>query len=107
MKLIVFLIIASLLVIGLVLPGCVVEEELEPVLYTFEDGKINIGVAGELNYTAGETQWAGAMLALIGLFFLSVKGSLDVNPGDILVLIGAFFWTGHVLVIGRFSPHVD
>jgi len=62
-KIIVFLIITSLLVIGLVLPGCAVEEEPEPVLYTFEDGKINIGVAGELNYTAGETQWAGAMLA--------------------------------------------
>lgn len=62
-KVIVFLIITSLLVVGLVLPGCVPNGEPEPVLYTFEDGKINIGVAGELNYTAGEMQWAGAMLA--------------------------------------------
>jgi hypothetical protein len=54
---------ASLLVIGLVLPGCADGEELEPVLYAFEDGKISIGVAGELNYTAGEMQWAGAVLA--------------------------------------------
>jgi ABC-type branched-subunit amino acid transport system substrate-binding protein len=63
MKTIVFLIMTSLLVIGLVLPGCVAEEKPEPVLYTFEDGKINIGIAGELNYTAGEAQWTGAMLA--------------------------------------------
>ena len=63
MKIIVSLIITGLLVIGLVLPGCVPAEGLEPVLYTFEDGKINIGIAGELNYTAGETQWAGAVLA--------------------------------------------
>jgi len=63
MKIIVFLIITSLLVIGLVLPGCAGEEIPEPVLYTFGDGKIHIGVAGELNYTAGEMQWAGATLA--------------------------------------------
>jgi len=53
---------ASLLVIGLVLPGCG-EAKPEPVLYVFEGGKINIGVAGELNYTAGAMQWAGATLA--------------------------------------------
>jgi hypothetical protein len=62
-KIIVFLVMASLLVIGLVLPGCVVEEKPEPVLYTFEDGKINIGVAGELTHTAGEMQSVGAALA--------------------------------------------
>lgn len=54
---------ASLLVIGLVLPGCASGPKLEPVRYVFEDGKINIGIAGELNYTAGALQWAGAMLA--------------------------------------------
>jgi ABC-type branched-subunit amino acid transport system substrate-binding protein len=54
---------ASLLVIGLILPGCAGGDKLEPVLYAFEDGKINIGVAGELNCTAGAAQWTGAMLA--------------------------------------------
>ena len=53
---------ASLLVIGLVLPGCG-ETKPEPVLYVFEGGKINVGIAGELNYTAGAMQWAGAMMA--------------------------------------------
>jgi len=61
-KRIVFLIMASLLVIGLVLPGCG-EAKPEPVLYVFEGGKINIGIAGELNYTAGAMQWTGATLA--------------------------------------------
>jgi branched-chain amino acid transport system substrate-binding protein len=61
-KRIVFLIMASLLVIGLVLPGC---GEVKPksVLYVFEDGKINVGIAGELNSTAGAMQWTGARLA--------------------------------------------
>jgi len=62
MKRIVLLIVASLLVIGLVLPGCG-EAKPEPLLYAFEGGKISIGIAGELNYTAGAMQWAGAMLA--------------------------------------------
>jgi hypothetical protein len=57
-KRIVFLIMASLLVIGLVLPGCG-EAEPEPVRYVFEDGKINIGIVGELNATAGVMQWRG------------------------------------------------
>jgi len=61
-KRIVFLIIASLLVIGFVLPGCA-EVKPEPVLYVFEDGKINIGIIGELNTTAGVMQLAGATLA--------------------------------------------
>jgi ABC-type branched-subunit amino acid transport system substrate-binding protein len=81
-KVIVYLIIASLLVIGLVLPGCAVDGEPEPVLYTFEDGKINIGVAGELNYTAGEMQWAGAMLAQDEI---NGNGGVDVD-GVSLVL---------------------
>jgi branched-chain amino acid transport system substrate-binding protein len=53
---------ASLLVIGFVLPGCG-EAKLKPVLYVFEGGKINVGIAGELNQTAGAMQWTGATLA--------------------------------------------
>ena len=82
MKIIVFLIMASLLVIGLALPGCAVEERLEPVLYTFEDGKINIGVAGELNYTAGEMQWAGAMLAQDAI---NGNGGVDIDGVSLIL----------------------
>ena len=37
--------------------------EPEPVRYVFKDGKINIGIAGDLNAMAGVMQWAGATLA--------------------------------------------
>jgi branched-chain amino acid transport system substrate-binding protein len=62
MKRIVFLIMASLLVIGLVLPSCSGVRP-EPVLYAFEGGKISIGVAGELTHIAGQMQWTGALVA--------------------------------------------
>jgi branched-chain amino acid transport system substrate-binding protein len=61
-KRIVLLIMTSLLLIGLLLPGCA-NPPPSPVRYVFEDGKINVGIVGELNGTAGAMQWAGATLA--------------------------------------------
>jgi drug/metabolite transporter (DMT)-like permease len=44
--------------------------------------------------------WIGALLAVAGLYLLTMSDQLTVTRGDGLVLIGAFFWAGHVLVIG-------
>lgn len=62
MRRIVILIMTSLLLIGLLLPGCA-NPPPQPVRYVFEDGKINIGIIGELNGRAGMMQWTGAALA--------------------------------------------
>ncbi|MDZ7623953.1 MAG: DMT family transporter [Ignavibacteriaceae bacterium] len=35
--------------------------------------------------------WLGAVVAIIGLFFLSVNETFDINTGDILVLDWCFF----------------
>jgi len=51
--------------------------------------------------------WLGATVAIVGLFFLSVNETFDVNIGDILVFIGAFFWAIQILVIGYYSTRVD
>nr|WP_067285932.1 DMT family transporter [Marinobacterium profundum] len=51
--------------------------------------------------------WAGASLALVGLYFLSINAAMVINRGDLLELIGAAFWAGHVLIIGRLAPHLD
>jgi drug/metabolite transporter (DMT)-like permease len=55
----------------------------------------------------GHKTWLGAMLAVGGLYLLSVHGTLSISLGDLLVLISAFFWAGHVLVIGWLSPRMD
>ena len=51
--------------------------------------------------------WLGAVIALVGLYLLSVTENLTIGLGDLLVLASAFFWGLHVLVIGRFSPKTD
>ena len=51
--------------------------------------------------------WLGALVAIVGLYFLSVNETFDINVGDVLVLIGAFFWAIQILVIGYYSTKVD
>jgi len=51
--------------------------------------------------------WLGAFVAIVGLYFLSVNETFDINIGDVLVLIGAFFWAIQILVIGYYSTKVD
>lgn len=51
--------------------------------------------------------WAGASLALVGLYFLSINEAMIINRGDLLELAGAAFWAAHVLIIGRLAPHLD
>lgn len=51
--------------------------------------------------------WLGAFLAAAGLYFLSINAQFTIAWGDLLVLIGAFFWAAHVLIIGWLSPRMD
>jgi len=51
--------------------------------------------------------WIGACLAAVGLYLLSVTEAFTIDSGDVLELIGAFFWAGHVLILGWLSPRID
>ena len=50
--------------------------------------------------------WGGAVLAAIGMYFLSVTRSLTISLGDVLVFFSAFMWAGHVQLVGWFSPRI-
>ena len=50
--------------------------------------------------------WTGALLAVVGLYLLSVSETLTLSKGDTLVLIGAVAWAVHVHLVGRFSAQV-
>ncbi len=64
-----------------------------------------MGIA--LKQKAGFGIWLGALFALVGLYLLSITSDFTLEYGDFLMLIGAFFWAGHVLVIGWLAPKHD
>ncbi len=52
----------------------------------------------------------GAALAFCGLYLLTSADqpqTLSFNRGDFLTLVCAFFWAGHILALGRYSPGGD
>jgi drug/metabolite transporter (DMT)-like permease len=60
-----------------------------------------------LGQRARAATWFGAVLAVVGLYLLAVHDRFTVAAGDLLVLVGAFFWAVHVVLIGRFSPRTE
>jgi len=60
-----------------------------------------------LKQRAGAGTWLGALAAAVGLYLLSVNEDFSIAYGDVLELIGAVFWAGHVLLIGKLSPGMD
>jgi len=73
---------AALLVVGLVLSGCAPaeeeEEEEQPVVYTFENQEIVVGIAGEVGHPTGDLAYAGAALAAS-----MINGAGGVNIGGL------------------------
>lgn len=51
--------------------------------------------------------WLGAVIAVTGLYCLSVQGSLDLNYGDVLALLCSVFWACHILFIDKYAPKAD
>lgn len=59
-----------------------------------------------LGHVTHANVWVGCVLAVFGLFLLSVSDSFSVNFGDALQLLGALFWAGHLLTIDHFAKKV-
>ncbi len=53
------------------------------------------------------TVWLAVGLCTLGMFFLCVTESLTFSVGDLYLLLCAFFFTGHILIIDHFSRRVD
>jgi drug/metabolite transporter (DMT)-like permease len=56
---------------------------------------------------ASAWQWLGAVLAVAGLYFLSVTERMAIARGDLLVLGGAVFWAVHVHLIGWLTRSLE
>lgn len=51
--------------------------------------------------------WLGCGLSLAGLYLLCIREDFTIGQGDLLELIGALFWTVHILYIDQVSRRVD
>lgn len=52
--------------------------------------------------------FVGAIFAVAGLFFLCMKeGKISFGIGDIVLIIGAFFWACHILVVDKFVNFIS
>lgn len=52
--------------------------------------------------------WVAVLLSVVGLYRLCMTGGDgEINRGDLLVLVCAFLFSIHILVIDHFSPMVD
>jgi len=68
-----------------------------------------VPVAGHflLRHSIALWNWLGAGVALVGLYFLSIHGAVDFNLGDGILIVSAFFWTGHILFVDHFAGLSD
>lgn len=51
--------------------------------------------------------WFGAVIAVAGMYLLCVAESFSISRGDFFVLICAFLFSAHILVVDYFSPRTD
>lgn len=49
----------------------------------------------------------GTLSATCGLALLTIDSSLKLNPGDLLVMLCAFSFAFHILLLGKYSPDND
>lgn len=60
-----------------------------------------------LKQKLGLNSGIGAVLAIIGLYLLCMTDNLTLGKGDLYELVGALFWSVHILMIDRFSRRTD
>jgi len=48
--------------------------------------------------------WIGVAVAMLGIYFLSLSGGLNVNVGDLLVFFCAMAFSAQIIIISHFSP---
>jgi len=51
--------------------------------------------------------WIGAILAVVGLYFLNASENISMSFGNFLVLVSSMFWAVHVLLIDNFTKKAE
>lgn len=64
-----------------------------------------LGIIG--GQRAGTGVWGGAILAVVGLYLLSITTEFTLAPGDVWILACAFVWALQVHALSWLSPKID
>jgi len=60
-----------------------------------------------LKQKVNKSTWIGIVIAVIGLYLLSINEDFSISKGDLLVLIGTVGWAVHILLIDSFTKKID
>ena len=60
-----------------------------------------------LGKKVGGRVWASVVIAVAGLYFLCMHGTMSVNAGDLLTLVSAFFFMAQILYIDHIGACMD
>lgn len=60
-----------------------------------------------LGRRCGVLVWCGVGLAALGMYFLCIQKGVGFGRGDLIALLSAVLFAGHILVIDHFSPKTD
>ena len=60
-----------------------------------------------LGKKVGAKLWLSVVIAIAGLYLLCMSGSFSLQKGDLLVILCAFAFSVHIMVIDHFSPMAD
>lgn len=60
-----------------------------------------------LKHRTGIPTWIGAILAVCGLYLISVREEGGIGKGDFLVLLSSFCFAFHVLLIDHYSKKIE
>lgn len=51
--------------------------------------------------------WLGVLLGVVGLYLLSINEGFQMSKGDFVILIGAFFWSAHIILVDQYGAKYD
>ncbi|HHT64962.1 MAG: DMT family transporter [Caldicoprobacterales bacterium] len=60
-----------------------------------------------LKQAVGAKTWIAAVLAIAGLYLISVEENFNISQGDFLIFLCSFFFAAHILLINKFTRKVD
>lgn len=60
-----------------------------------------------LGHRARPALWLAVLIAAVGLYLLSVTERFTISRGDVLLIIGAFFFSVQILLVDHYGARVD